>query len=218
MYIVPYHHQVLISFVRNQQQRILTFILASSHTSSILTGPDYQPGLRYKGHNIRFCRSEELPLRQIDAFIEYTHENSTTIERIAVNSHVSNSSNNNSSSSMGGKMVVIFRGDATIYYYQNVPLVLADMIRDNYESKGKILSEVKKLKPVGQLETFPECLFVTRLGQRYKYTAFDGHMGSSDSPTKMIKTNEPTKTEQISPRKTLPIPVCIYLLFNTYSY
>ena len=107
-------------------------------------------------------------------------------------------------------MVVIFRGDTTIYYYQNVPLVLADMIRDNYESKGKILSEIKKLKPIGQLESFPECLFVTRLGQRYKYTAFDGHMGSPDSPGKMVKTMESSTTEQISPRKTLPIPVKIH--------
>ena len=119
-------------------------------------GPNFEkPGQRrYLGHHVRVCCAEELPLAKIDAFVEYTLELSTTVRRICVNK-------------MKKMLAVAFTGDDTIYVYDNVPDPLLDMVRDNFETAGRVLAGIKKLKPVAQLEDFPDTLFCTRFGTRY---------------------------------------------------
>jgi hypothetical protein len=138
-----------------------SLIFRSPSPPSPAPGPDFRPNCDYQGHNVRICRAEELPLGNIDTYVEFSHENSVTLKRLAINK-------------VKRSMIVVFGGDDVIYYYDNVPDHLSDMIRHNFESKGKILSEIKRLRPVAQLECFPETLFCTRFGQRYAISAAGG--------------------------------------------
>ena len=110
-------------------------------------GPGWEANTDFMGHNMRLIAKSSDFRTPPNEFLEYLCFVSEAIKRIAINK-------------VTGQLVAVFHDSPTVYMYDGVATVYADRI-DAGESKGVVVSDVRRACRVSTIHSFPQTVLLT---------------------------------------------------------